>query len=185
MKISGENKKYLLNISRQTLEYYFFGKEKFEPEIGTISENLLEKTATFVTLTKNGQLRGCVGNIIAKFPLYRDVINNTLNAAFSDPRFPQLEKSELNEIKIEISVLSKPRQINLDELLENKDLDRFGIIFQLGFYQATFLPDVWLELPKADDFFSNLSLKAGLNQDAWKDPKAEFFYYATEKFSEI
>lgn len=185
MKISDENKKYLQNISRQTLDYYFIGKEKFEPEIESIPTVLLEKAATFVTLTKNGQLRGCIGNILPKFPLYKDVINNTLNAAFADPRFPQLEQSELKEIQIEISVLSLPKRIvfdNPDDLISKIKVGDHGIILQSDFYQATFLPDVWKELPKVEDFLTNLSLKAGLGPDAWKNPSTEFFYYTTENF---
>lgn len=187
MKLNQKEKDYLLTLSRQTLEKYFFDKEKLEIDENSLPEKFRRKLATFVTLTKNDELRGCIGQILPKFPLYKDVINNTLLAAFSDPRFPQLEEKELTEIKIEISILTIPKRITYDDYIDlmkkiKSGVD--GIILQSGFSQATFLPDVWKELPKVEDFLTNLSLKAGLSPTAWKNSETEFFRYQTESFSE-
>ena len=180
-------RKKLLEISRQTLLFYFECGKKLEIDTKKLNKKFLEKKATFVTLTLGDQLKGCVGNILPKFPLYKDVINNSLSAAFADPRFPNLEKDELNNTKIEISVLSKPKRIIFDsteDLLKKIKPFEHGIILQSSFHQATFLPQVWEDLPDKRDFLTNLSIKAGLSTDAWQDPEIEYFYYTIEHFSE-
>lgn len=187
MKITSKEKEFLLKLARQTLEEYFVAGNKLKADEKKVAKNLREKRATFVTLSKNGELRGCIGQILPKFPLYRDVVNNTLSAAFADTRFPQLKYEELKNLKIEISVLTVPKRIIYDDtedLLKKIKAGEYGIIMQSVFSQATFLPDVWKDLPKIADFLSNLSLKAGLGPDAWKNPDCEFFYYRTESISE-
>lgn len=179
--------KKLLEISRQTLLFYFEYGKKNEIEPKKLNKKFLEKKATFITLTLGDQLRGCVGNILPKFPLYKDIINNSLSAAFADPRFPNLEKDELNNTKIEISVLSKPKRIIFDsteDLLKKIKPFEHGIILQSSFHQATFLPQVWEDLPDKRDFLTNLSIKAGLSANDWCNPKVEYFYYIITHFSE-
>ena len=186
MKLSQKEKKYLLDLSRETLDDYFVAGKKIEKDEETIPSKLQEKRATFVTLFVDGELHGCIGNILPKLPLYKDVINNTLSAAFADPRFSQLTYSEMKKLKIEVSVLTVPKRIIFDQtadLLKKINSD-YGIILQSGFFQATFLPDVWKDLPLKEDFLSNLALKAGLASEAWKNPETEFFCYKTENFSE-
>ena len=187
MKLTEIEKRFLLKLSRDTLEEYFVAGKKLEIDEKKVPKNLREKRATFVTLFKNGELRGCVGQILPKLPLHKDVMNNTLSAAFSDTRFPQVKYDELKDLKIEISILTVPKRIIYDDasdLLKKIKPGEYGIILQSGFFQATFLPDVWKELPKKEDFLTNLSLKAGLAPDAWKNPETEFFYYRTESFEE-
>lgn len=187
MKLTSKEKEFLLKLSRQTLEEYFVAGKKLEVDEKKVAKNLRERRATFITLFKNGELRGCIGQILPKFPLYKDVINNTLSAAFSDTRFPQLKYEELKNLRIEISVLTLPKRIiyeDTEDLLKKIKVGEYGIIFQSGFTQATFLPDVWRDLPKIEDFLTNLSLKTGLSPDAWKNPDCEFFYYRTESFQE-
>lgn len=179
--------KKLLEISRDTLLFYFENSKKIELDSKKLNKKFLEKKATFVTLTLGDQPRGCVGNILPKFPLYKDIINNSLSAAFADPRFPNLKKDELNNTKIEISVLSKPKRIifdSIEDLLKKIKPFEHGIILQSSFHQATFLPQVWEDLPDKRDFLTNLSMKAGLSADAWKDPEVEYFNYTIEHFSE-
>jgi AmmeMemoRadiSam system protein A len=120
----------------------------------------------------------------ARQELWKDVVENAVNAGFSDFRFFPLNKSELKKIKIEVSVLTEPKKLefkNEKELLEklNKSM---GVILKKGFYTSTFLPQVWEELPNKIEFLEHLSLKAGLNKDAWKN--AEIFYYNVEIFRE-
>mgnify|MGYP006298499279 CR=1 FL=1 len=176
------NYKPLLNLARKTLENYFQDKEYSPDE--KIKEKFSIKRACFVTLTKNQQLRGCIGSLKPKTQLWKDVQENTINASIRDPRFPAINKDDLDKLKIEVSVLTKPKEIefkNPGELLKkiNKNL---GIILKKGFNQSTFLPQVWKQIPDKKDFLEELSLKAGLSKDAWKD--CNVFYYNVESVKE-
>ena len=132
---------------------------------------LKQNHATFVTLTKNNELRGCIGHLEAFQPLYKDVMDNAIAAAVYDNRFPQLQKHELEKIKIEISILSKPEKIkykNTKDLLDNITAKQDGIIIKYKNHSATFLPQVWKHFPKKQDFLSQLCIKAGLLPDFWQ-----------------
>lgn len=185
---SEQSKKYLLAIARQTITDFFTTGKKLSIPESKIEDNMLrEKAATFVTLTINGQLRGCIGSIIAKKRLYEDVINNALMAGFGDPRFSPLKEEELSKTKIEISILSKPISYNynsVDDLREKILPNKHGVIIQKDFAQATFLPQVWKDLPTVEEFMSALCQKAGLDIEEWKNPESEIFYYTVENFSE-
>lgn len=188
-KINQKDEKFLLALARQTLFDYFIVGEKTKITKDDLPDHELSRLgATFVTLTKNGQLRGCVGTLKAEKPIYQDVIDNSLLAAFSDTRFPQVTKEELVKIKIEISILSEPKQFrytSIDNLLEQIKINKHGIILQNGWNQATFLPQVWTELKSKEEFLEALSNKAGLNLDAWMDPHTKISYYTVQKFIEI
>lgn len=177
-----KNLKPLLYLARSTLESHFQNKPL---EIPTdIKQNFSENQACFVTLTKHGDLRGCIGSLQPHQSLYQDVINNTLNAAFNDFRFPLLEQEELEEIKIEISILTIPKKLeykNEKDLL-NKINNKMGIILNYQGHSATFLPQVWEQIPDKITFLEQLSMKAGLDKDAWKDAKIQ--YYEVEKVEE-
>jgi AmmeMemoRadiSam system protein A len=115
------------------------------------------------------------------------VSENAQNAAFEDERFLPLKQSELNKIKIEISVLSQLEEIHpksSDELLKILKPNVHGLIIRKGWAGATFLPQVWEELPTHSQFLSNLCMKAGLPADEWKKPGMKFFIYTVEKFEE-
>jgi AmmeMemoRadiSam system protein A len=177
-------KKYgeLLKLARSAIESALDNK-KLEVS-KEIKEKYSEKKASFVTLTEHGILRGCIGSLYPHQELYKDVIENAIHAAFDDYRFPQLKKEELSEVKIEISVLSLPKKIefkNEKELL-NKIDKNMGIILKKGFNSATFLPQVWQELPNKIDFLESLSLKAGIGKDDWKN--SEIYFYRVEKIKE-
>jgi len=149
-----------------------------------LSSTLKEKRGVFVTLTIHGQLRGCIGTIEPIMPLYEAVIKNSANAAYSDPRFPPLTKEEADKLAIEISVLTKPVKLNYTDTADllkklNHDL---GIIIKKGFATATFLPQVWEQLPDKEQFLANLCLKANLSPEAWKDSSIEVYAYKVEKF---
>jgi AmmeMemoRadiSam system protein A len=131
---------------------------------------LLENGAAFVTINKrsNDQLRGCIGSLQAYRPLYKDIISNAQAAALHDPRFPPLTPEELNEIKIEVSILSEPKALQYSDVedLRNKIVPmKDGIVLRYNGYQATYLPQVWEQLPDFDAFFSSLCMKAGLPGD--------------------
>jgi len=130
---------------------------------------LAQKQAVFVTLHKiegnRESLRGCIGSILPVRPLIDDVIYNAKAAAFKDPRFPPLSLSEFDEIKIEVSLLSIPQQVTYkdkDELKKIIKPFKHGVILKLSGRQATFLPQVWEQIPDFDLFFVHLCEKAGL-----------------------
>ncbi|OQB05707.1 MAG: hypothetical protein BWY19_00840 [bacterium ADurb.Bin212] len=185
--IDKKSQKFLLALSRQTLVDYFVTGKKIKIVDNELPERKLsDKAATFVTLTKAGELRGCVGSLKAKKALYEDIINNTLLAGFGDARFTPLKEEEIPEVKIEISILSEPRPYTCarQELLENIKANDHGVIIQKDFNQATYLPQVWQELPDKERFLETLCQKAGLEKNSWLDESTELFYYTVEKFSE-
>jgi uncharacterized protein len=147
-----------------------------------------EEGAVFVTIkTKEGALRGCVGSLIAHRSLYDDIIENSLSSAFKDPRFPPLNITELPFIKIEISLLKTPSELNYsgaDDLLNKIVPNEDGLIIKYEDAQATFLPSVWEEISQKEEFISRLCQKAGLEADFWKSGKLEIYVYKAEKFSE-
>ena len=124
-----------------------------------------EKRATFVTLNLNGQLRGCIGSLLPHRNLVDDVVQNAKSAAFHDPRFLPLSKAEFENVEIEISLLSVPEPLeysSADDLKSKISVGKDGVILRLDGYQATFLPQVWEQLPTFELFFNHLCQKAGL-----------------------
>lgn len=142
--------------------------------------------ATFVTLHQDGHLRGCIGSLEARRPLYDDVHHNALAAAFDDPRFLPLQAHELAQTDIEVSVLSPATPLDfyderdaLAQLRPGVD----GIILQWGGHRATFLPQVWNDLPQPQRFLAHLKRKAGLGETFWSDD-LRLSRYTVQKFSE-
>lgn len=124
--------------------------------------------ATFVTLTLRGQLRGCIGSLLAHRPLIADVRGNAVAAAMNDPRFYPLEQEELPKIRVEVSLLSPPVPIEFSsesELLELIVPGKDGLVISNGMHRATFLPQVWEQLPEPKEFLSHLKQKSGLPGD--------------------
>ena len=182
-----DQKNQLLKLARESIGHYLKTQKQFVKDTSDFSSELQEKRGTFVTLTIGGQLRGCIGHIIAIQPLYLDVIDNAVNAAFEDPRFEPLAEDELEDIKIEISVLSQPKPLEYkgaDDLLKKLRPDVDGVIIKQGFYQATFLPQVWEQLKQPEDFLSHLCAKAGLDSNAWRKGDLKVETYQVENFEE-
>jgi AmmeMemoRadiSam system protein A len=144
----------------------FFSHQKFVlPTEWKEDTAFFEKRGTFVTLTRNNSLRGCIGSILPTKPLWIDIAENAIHAAFHDPRFEPLEEYELADLSIEVSVLTVPIQVNyssFQNLEQNIRPLLDGVIIEYGYAKATFLPQVWEELPNPRDFFKHLCLKAGL-----------------------
>jgi uncharacterized protein len=162
-------KTFLLTLARQSLEACVQGKPMPKPE--NPPELTKKDRGCFVTLTKSGILRGCIGYIEGIKPLYEAIIDNAKNAAQSDPRFPEVTADELHDIRIEVSVLTPPEPLEykdpqdlLNKLVPGQD----GIILQSGYHQSTFLPQVWEQLPDKIDFLEHLSMKGGMPTDGWK-----------------
>ncbi len=167
-------RQFLLKLARQTLEHYFSTGKVIEVDV--TDKELLEKRGTFVTLHKNGELRGCIGHIEPVQEIYKDVIENALAAAFEDNRFLPLKKEEMGNIEIEISVLTQPQKLtyaSTDDLLNKLHPLRDGIIIRKGRYGATYLPQVWEDLSDKTEFLSSLCLKAGLPADEWRNGQLE------------
>ena len=175
--------KELLDLARETLEAYFKGKQLEISE--DIKKNFSEKKACFVTLTENKELRGCVGSLYPRQELWKDVVDNTINAAFNDSRFPELIFEELKKIKIEISILSTPEKISFTNSKElKKKISGKGVIIKKDWNSATYLPQVWEEIPDKEEFLSSLCEKAGLSSSAWKEKDLEVWIYDVKKVEE-
>jgi len=148
---------------------------------------LTEKRACFVTLRKQQSLRGCIGNILAQDPLYLAIVTNARNAATRDPRFPPVGPEELALVQIEISVLSEPRPVSFtspDDLLGKLQPHHDGVVLRIGSHMATFLPQVWDQLPRKEEFLKHLALKAGCEASAWQGPDTNVSTYDVESFEE-
>jgi len=142
---------------------------------------------TFVTLKIQGQLRGCIGNLTASESVVDGVRRNAINAAFHDPRFSPLSKNELDRTEIEISILSEPQPLEYrggQDLIEKLRVKVDGVIIRKGHASATFLPQVWEQLPKPDEFLTHLCLKAGLPSDDWQKSELEVLTYQVQYFAE-
>lgn len=178
---SNEDKKYLLNLARNTIDYALKNNgELMKVDEDKIPKNLKQKRGVFVTLNKYDKLRGCIGYIEAIEKLYKAVQLNAISAAFEDTRFSPLSQDELKDIKIEISVLTVPQKVEFDEI--RKDID--GVVLKNGKYGATYLPQVWENVTDADEFFGSLCQKAGLDWNCYEDNDTKFFTYQVEVFSE-
>jgi MEMO1 family protein len=153
-----------LGVATQT------GSKAPAPSLDDASPGLSPWRATFVTLTENERLRGCIGSLEPRRRLIEDAIVNTAQAAFSDPRFPPLKESELPGLRLDVSILSHPRPIpagSESELAGALEPDRDGLILSAGGRRALFLPSVWRHLPDARAFVRDLMAKAGLEPNRW------------------
>ncbi len=158
----------LLGIARGAIGSHFGLAAEPVPEL----PELREPGASFVTLTERGELRGCIGSLQAQRPLREDVRRNALAAAFHDPRFPPLERRELDAIRVEVSLLEPPVALPVrdeaDALAQLRPgID--GVVFSYRSARATFLPQVWESLPEPREFLAQLKRKAGLPADFWSD----------------
>ncbi|WP_456485952.1 AmmeMemoRadiSam system protein A [Hydrogenimonas sp.] len=181
------NGELLLKIARQSIASAFgLAPEVDKGSLVAQYPELGEQKATFVTLTIDGQLRGCIGSIIPHRPLIDDLVANARAAAFEDPRFSPLTAEEFEKVDIEVSLLTVPQPLEYSDI---EDLRRKirpgvdGVILQLDGHQATFLPQVWEELSDFDLFFAHLCLKAGLPQNCL-EYHPQIFIYQVEKFKE-
>jgi len=187
VKYSEEEGRQLLRLARKTIEQNLGSAGGGDEAEGDPSPRFTERCGTFVTLTKGGRLRGCIGHIIPQGPLFEGVKANAVNAAFRDPRFRPLQADELAQVKIEVSILTEPlplRYKDKEDLLSQLKPGVDGLIIKKGYHQATFLPQVWEQLPQKEAFLSQLCLKAGLNGDAWEKGDLEVSVYQVQAFEE-
>jgi len=173
-------KKELLNIARKTIESYL--QHNKIPEFKIDSEALSQKRGAFVTLKKNGELRGCIGRVVADMPLYVVVSNVAVDSAVNDPRFEPLNYRELKDIEIEISVLTPFEKIkNLNEI----EVGKHGLMIRKGFSSGLLLPQVPLEYGwDKETFLKHLCLKAGLEQESYLDKDVTIYKFSAIVFNE-
>lgn len=185
MKLTNEDGKSLIKLARNSISAYFKNKELDAGK--AVKEKFSDKQGVFVTLTIKGDLRGCIGFTDAIYPLWEAVVNAAKAAAFEDPRFPKLTEDEFKEIKIELSVLTKP------ELIEGKPQDyekkikigKHGLIVEKGYFKGLLLPQVFTEYEAdAKKALEMTCQKAGLPPDAWKDADCKVYLFSAEIFTE-
>ncbi|MDY6824178.1 MAG: AmmeMemoRadiSam system protein B [Thermodesulfobacteriota bacterium] len=185
MKLAKNQGNALVALARKTI-YERLGMDAPEPGIDMDNEKALqEKRGTFVTLNLNGELRGCIGSLTADEAIVTGVRRNAINAAFHDPRFPPLTKEEAKKIDVEVSILTDPQPLEFKdskELLEKLCPEIDGVIIKKGLARATFLPQVWEQLPTREEFLSQLCIKAGLAPNAWEQPGLEVLTYQVQYF---
>jgi len=182
--LTQKEKKFLLSLARNTLKIYTTTGS--HPDLKSSSDiptpKLQHKYGVFVTLKKEGRLRGCIGYILPKSPLYQAVIENTINSSSRDNRFTPVKAKEIDNITIEISVLSLPRRISgPDEFVVGEE----GIIIRKGHASAVFLPHVATEQGwDREETLCHLCKKAGLSENAWKEDEMEFYVFTADVFHE-
>jgi AmmeMemoRadiSam system protein A len=179
--------KQLVQIARYALQAAAERRSLAAVKIEGLPEALSEPRATFVTLTKGGSLRGCIGALEAKMPLIEDVQQHTVAAALHDFRFSAVTPDEVNQIRIEISILSPPQPLQYgfaDELIKKIRPGIDGVLITDGKHRATFLPQVWERLPSPDLFLSMLCEKAALSPDAWRNSRLKVYTYQVESIHE-
>jgi uncharacterized protein len=170
MSLTKEEGETLLQVARQSIE---FGLDKGKPllvEARDYVEALRPVRATFVTLEIQNNLRGCIGTLVASYPLVTDVAYHAYAAAFSDPRFPKLQDHELPLLDVHISILNEAEPMSFDseaDLIGQLRPGVDGLILSDGPYRGTFLPSVWESLTEPQAFFQHLKQKAGLPPNHW------------------
>ena len=174
----------LLQLARETLAHRFSGTN---PPHSLVEPEFLNKRAVFVTLTIEGKLRGCIGNLIPVGSLWEGVRDNAINAAFHDHRFDPLPVDELDSVTIEISVLTTPKKLphrGGEDLLDKLRVGVDGVILKKDGRSATFLPQVWDQLITPELFLDHLCNKAGLAKESWRAEDVSIETYQVESFSE-
>ncbi|MBN1903001.1 AmmeMemoRadiSam system protein B [Candidatus Sumerlaeota bacterium] len=181
--LSHEEQETLLKLSRDMLAGITKNRS-YRPDLSQydLTQNLKEKSRLFVTLTKKGELRGCIGHVEAISPIYEAVLENTFSAAFSDPRFPAVKASEVPDIRIEISINTPQRLISDVNKIE---IGKHGLIIENGWNRGLLLPQVPVEWGwDRDEFLKGICRKAGLPNGAWKDPDTKLYVYSSQVFHE-
>lgn len=180
MILTDVGKRSLIDIARTAIKCKLTGRDI--PELHIELEVLKQKSGAFVTLKKHGLLRGCIGYIEAREPLYKTVAEMAVAAAFNDPRFPPLKPDELAHIKLEISVLSPLKEI---KDIKEIELGVHGLYITKGYYSGLLLPQVATEY-KWDSltFLEETCYKAGLRPDAWKDKDTRIYIFSADVFDQ-
>ncbi|RAP53255.1 MAG: AMMECR1 domain-containing protein [Methanosphaera sp. rholeuAM270] len=184
--LTQEEGQLLIKIARDNIEAYLKGGQLTLPK--NLPEIFHEKLGVFVTLSLNSNLRGCIGYPEPYFPLIDALLDVSISAAFDDPRFNPLSLKEFDKIKIEVSVLTKPTLMEVNEYDDYHDLieiGRDGLIIEDDYHRGLLLPQVPTE-QKWDTltFLENLCYKAGLPKNSWKDDNTKIYSFQAQIFEE-
>ncbi len=185
--LSPEEKMVLLKIARQSMEAAVRGERLARLDLKSLTPLLQAPGASFVTLTRQGELRGCIGALEPYQPLAEDVREHAIAAAQQDYRFAPVSPPELAHIEIEISRLTLPMRLEYQgtaDLLRKLRPGVDGVLIRDGHQRATFLPQVWDKLPSAEDFLDHLCQKMGAPGNLWRRRDLQVFTYQVEEFHE-
>lgn len=189
-KISDEQGQRLINVARRTIAARLGtidAADKVVSDDVLADQAFREMRGTFVTLKIKGQLRGCMGCLTPSESILEGIQRNAINSAFNDPRFPQLTPEELDQADIDISILTNPQELEYsdsNDLIEKLRPDIDGVIIKKGVARATFLPQVWEQLPRPEEFLAHLCRKAGLAPDEWAKGVLDVSIYQVQYFHE-
>jgi AmmeMemoRadiSam system protein A len=185
--LASEEKKTLLLLARQTIESAVAGKNSPVLSGKELTPTLKADGAAFVTLTIASELRGCIGSLQSFRPLVEDVCAHAIDAAFNDYRFPPVSEVEVPLLEIEISVLTAPQPLEYSTPLELPSLLKpniDGVVLHDGLRSATFLPQVWEQIPDPALFLNQLCLKMGASTDLWRHKVLQVSIYHVDEFHE-
>jgi len=183
--ISDRAGEYLVNLSKETIKYYLDnGKIMVKPTDYPIE--LDEPLGVFVTLNKNNNLRGCIGYAEPIKPAIDAAMEVALSAAFNDPRLPELNEKEYDDLEFEVTVLTKPEMIEVahpDQYFDEIEIGRDGLIIQKGYARGLLLPQVAVEnMFSIEDFLNHTCMKAGISADSWMDESCDVYKFQGQIF---
>lgn len=167
-----DHQHYLLDLAKASIRHGLQTGQPLPVDVAALPPELQAVRATFVTLYKHGELRGCIGMLKAVRPLAEDIAENAFAAAFRDYRFSPLTEDELARLDIHLSLLTPPEAmvfVSEEDLLAQLRPGEDGLIIEEGARRGTFLPAVWESLPNPRQFLRHLKQKAGLPADYWSD----------------
>lgn len=182
--LSENQKQQLRTIAKNSIAHGLTKSKPLAIELANYDDDLQTKRATFVTLHKHHQLRGCIGSLEALRPLAEDVAYHAFAAAFSDHRFPPVTANEVDQLDIHISILATPEEITFiseDDLVSQLRPGIDGLIMREGHQRGTFLPSVWDSITDGHEFLNHLKQKSGLAEDYWSDT-IKIQRYTVEEF---
>lgn len=178
------DREILLDLAETSIRYGLQHGRPVPVDPAAYAAPLQQQRASFVTLLKQGKLRGCIGHLEASQPVVSDIAANAYAAAFEDPRFPPVTESELPLLDIHISLLTPAQPLSFDSeaaLINLLQPGKDGLILEEGHHRGTFLPSVWAQLPDPKAFVTQLKIKAGLPAHHWSE-NIRVSRYRTESF---
>lgn len=185
--INEDDGEFLVKLARSSIETYLTDGRIIKVP-NDINPVLKEEMGAFVTLHHDGELRGCIGYPEPVKPLVEAVIEVAISAATGDPRFPHVTSEEMNQIQVEVSVLTKPVLISVQkpaEYFEKIEIGNDGLIVEMGIYRGLLLPQVPVEWNwDIEDFLANTCMKAGLSPDCWLQEGVKIYSFQSQIFQE-
>jgi len=186
-KLTTAERQILLRLAREALQLGVCGQNLPPLELNSLPQRLQKNGASFVTLTIEGNLRGCIGTLEPYQSLAEDVREHAVAAALQDYRFSNVQPEELSKIKIEISRLTIPVPLEYstpEDLLSKLQPGKDGVLLRDGPSRATFLPQVWEKVPDPAEFLEHLCYKMGASPHLWRKKHLDVSVYRVEEFHE-